>query len=439
MLHVYKSSPVDALTPYPGNARTHSEAQVEQIATSICEFGFTNPVLIDPSGHVIAGHGRLLAAKLLKMPTVPTLTLPPMTETQRRALILADNKLAMNAGWDNDKLRFELSALEVEGFDLEILGWSPEELADLYTVSSGGGDPNDCPSLRPVSRSQLGDCWVLGPHRVVVGDCREQPAWDLLMGKERADICWTDLPYNVDYESAAGKIQNDKMSASDFVEFLRLAFVGIYHVLKAGGACYVCHADTEGLGVRTAFGAAGFKLSGCLIWKKDALVLGRSDYQWIHEPILYGWKPGAKHRWHGGRKNTTITELGAGSPFTALPDGRWQVTIGNQMFIVDALATVEQLVPSLLEEPRPKRSTEHPTMKPVELVERMLINSSRAGDIVVDPFGGAGSTLVAAERLNMSARLMELDPHYADVIIRRWQALSGRSAVRAGSDETFGD
>lgn len=431
----YKSSPIASLTPYAANARTHSEEQVEQIAASIREFGFTNPVLVDEEGGIIAGHGRVLAAQALGWSEVPTLELAGLTPAQRRALVLADNKLALNAGWDVDLLRAEIQGLMDEGYGTDVLGFSADELADLFTVSVGGGDPDAAPPLPETPVSVLGDVWTLGPHRLVVGDSCSQGAYDALLGDERVDICWTDPPYNVAYSAKAGSIKNDDMSDADFAAFLRDAFVGVFQAIKPGGAVYVAHADTERANFTNAFLGAGLKLSGVVIWKKDALVLGRSDYQWIHEPILYGWRPGSRHRWYGGRKNTSVIDLGDGSPFTQLPDGRWQVQVGGQLMVVEGEATVSTVVPSILEEPRPKSSTEHPTMKPVALIERMLKHNARAGDLVLDPFAGSGSTLVAADRLGMSARCIELDPRYADVIIERWQALSGRRATRADGTE----
>lgn len=437
-LRAYKNRPIAGLVPYERNARTHAPEQIEQIAASMREFGFTNPVLVDEAGRIIAGHGRVLAAQSLGWAEVPTLELAGLSDAQRRALVLADNKLALNAGWDVALLRTELQALLDEGYATDVIGFSADELADLFTVvDDSGGDPDDAPPLPEQATTVLGDLWMLGPHRLVVGDACTQGAYDLLLDGERIDICWTDPPYNVAYSAGAGSIQNDDMSDADFLQFLRDAFVGVFQSIKPGGAVYVAHADAGATGAsfRSAFLAAGFKLAACLIWKKDALVLGRSDYQWIHEPILYGWRPGSKRRWYGGRKNTSVVDLGTGSPFTQLPDGRWQVQVGDRLMVVSGEATVETLVPSLIEEPRPKRSTEHPTMKPVGLIERMLAHNARAGDLVLDPFGGSGSTLVAADRLGMAARVIELDPRYADVIIRRWQSLTGRRATRPDGTE----
>jgi DNA modification methylase len=259
------------------------------------------------------------------------------------------------------------------------------------------------------------------------------------MGTELADAVWTDPPYNVAYESAlAGKIKNDDMSAADFGELLSGAFGCLFAVMKPGASIYVAHADTEGYAFRKAFADRGFKLSGCLIWKKNALVLGRSDYQWIHEPILYGWKPGSKHRWFGGRKQVTVQELGDVSPFTQQADGTWAIRIGDQTMVVSGDAKIEGPQPSsVLFHEKPQRSQEHPTMKPVGLIERMLSHSARPGDIVVDAFGGSGSTLMAAERLGMCARLVELDTRFVDVIIRRYQDYTGRQATLESTGETF--
>lgn len=436
-LRSYKALPVDDLVPYERNARTHSPEQIEQIAASIREFGFTNPVLIDEQCRVIAGHGRVLAARSLGMATVPTLELAGLTDAQRRALILADNKLALNAGWDLDVLKAELQDLQTESFDLGLLGWSDEELAELFYVEPGDGDPDDAPGLPEHPVSVDGDVWILGPHRVVCGDSCAVATYEALLGLERVDAIWTDPPYNVAYETKAGKIANDDLSDSDFRQFLVDAFGFMFAVLKPGGACYVCHADTERVNFTAAFQSVGFKLSGVLIWKKDSLVLGRSDYQWMHEPILYGWRPGSKHKWVGGRKNTTVQQLGDSIGFEQQPDGSWCFRNGDRVVVVEGAASAREVIPSVMDEPKPKRNGEHPTMKPVALIERMLRNSARPGDLVLDPFGGSGSTLIAADRLGMSARLIELSPAYADVIIKRWQTYAGRRAVHATTGVEF--
>jgi DNA modification methylase len=266
--------------------------------------------------------------------------------------------------------------------------------------------------------------------------------WDALMRGEVADCVWTDPPYNVAYESRlAGKIENDDLGDREFLEMLRGAFACLASVMKPGAAIYVAHADGEpGYAFRRAFREVGFKLSGCLIWRNNQLVLGRSDYQWIHEPILYGWKPGSRHRWFGGRKQVTVQELGETSPFVQQEDGTWAVRIGDQTLIVEGGAKVTGPSPSsILFHDKPSRSAEHPTMKPVALIERMLCHSARSGDLVVDAFGGSGSTLIAADRLGMSARLVELDPKFVDVIVRRWQEYTGRQGVRESDGRVFDD
>ena len=432
--------PVDALVPYARNSRTHSDAQIEQIAASIREFGFTNPVLVDEAGGIIAGHGRVMAARLLGMAEVPCLRLSHLSEQQKRAYVIADNKLALNAGWDDDMLRAEIEALRVADYDLDLLGFRTDEIADLFAAvaEENTRDPEDAPPLEETAVSKPGDVWILGPHRVLCGSSLEISAWDALMAGEHADICWTDPPYNVAYESKlAGKIKNDDMADVQFRGFLRDALVAVFAVLKPGAPIYVAHSDTEGLNFRWAFRESGLKLSGCLIWRKDQFVLGRSDYQWMHEPILYGWRPGSKHRWYGGRKLSTVLEHGEGGAVTKLADGRWAVRAGDAILIVSGEATIEEHPLSVLFHEKPRRSAEHPTMKPVGLIEKMLRASARAGDIVVDGFGGSGSTLIAADRMGMSARLVELDPKFVDVIVRRWQEYTGRVATLASSGMAF--
>jgi DNA modification methylase len=433
---------VSALVPYARNSRTHSDDQVAQIAASMREFGFTNPVLVDELGGIIAGHGRVMAAKSLGLESVPCIRLAHLTAAQKRAYVIADNKLALNAGWDEAVLRSELAALKLDSFDLSLLGFSGDELDTLNEPpdEEDGRDPDAAPSLLEKAHSRDGDVWVLGPHRVACGDATQADTWERLMGRELADCIWTDPPYNVAYESKAGKIKNDDMSSADFLQLLRRSFAAMFGALKPGGAIYVAHADTEGLNFRRAFADAGFKLSGCLIWRKDSLVLGRSDYQWQHEPILYGWKPGSAHRWYGGRKQTTIQELGEDSPFWQQEDGTWAIKVGDQVLVVDGKAHLMGEIPSsLIRCQKPSRSAQHPTMKPVALIEKQLRFSARPGDVVADAFGGSGSTLMAADRLGMVARLTELDPRYCDVIVRRWQNYTGRPAVHATTGCSFPD
>lgn len=427
------------LVPYARNARTHSDEQVQQIARSIEEFGFTVPLLVRAeTGGVIAGHGRLLAAERLGLTEVPTLEAVGWNDTQVRAYVIADNKLALNAGWDEELLAAELRDLEELGFDMDLTGFSAAELEALDPAKSRFlTDPDDVPDLQATPVSRVGDVWRLGAHRVLCGDSTAEDQVAVLMAGQLADACWTDPPYNVDYQGRAGKIVNDKMKAEAFGVFLSKVMSVAFNVLQPGGPCYVAHADTEGLVFRTAFNLAGFKLSGCLIWRKNALVLGRSDYQWQHEPVLYGWKPGARHRWYGGRKATTISELD-GSVFSQNADGSVLVRVGQESLLVSGTdLRVQPLEPTVLWIDKPARSAEHPTMKPVALIARMLRNSTKPGDVVLDLFGGSGSTLICCETLGLAARICELDPRFVDVIVRRWQELTGFRAVLEGGGGSF--
>lgn len=426
--------PIDDLLPYAQNARTHSEAQIAQVAASIERFGWTNPVLVDGKGRIVAGHCRVLAARKLGYATVPCLRVDFLSEDDLRAYVIADNQLALNAGWDRAILRSEVALLRDAGFSMELLGFSAVDLADLIGI--GDKEADDAPEVQAQAISRLGDLWELGEHRLVVGDSCDPALHRRLMADGQADACWTDPPYNVAYETRAGKIDNDNLSAAEFERFLSAAFEATTASMRSGAPIYVAHADTEGLVFRSVF-ARYFKLSGCLVWAKDVPVLGRSDYQWAHEPILYGWKPGARHPWHGGRRQRTVADLSAvGDSLSQLDDGRWALRLGGRTLLIPAEAKLQEVEPTVIREPRPKRNAEHPTMKPVALIERMLRNSCAKGARVLDPFGGSGSTLVACQRLGLAARLIELSPHYADVIVRRWQALTGGVALCEGRSFT---
>lgn len=441
---------------YAKNARTHSEDQIQTIMDLMMEFGYTNPMLIDEDGGdvVVAGHGRHAAlsnlyalGRRVKLPngrllpewTVPTIDCSGWTEAQRSAYILADNQSALRAGWDMDLLRSELTGLKEGGFDLSLTGFTADELDAIFepVVIERDRDPDAVPDPLPEPKSVPGDVWICGPHRVICGDSTSVASWQKMMGNELADAVWTDPPYNVAYESKAGKIKNDDMGNAEFLDFLRSVYATLLTLMKPGAPIYVAHADTEGLNFRRAFAEAGFKLSGCLMWRKDSLVLGRSDFQWMHEPILYGWKPGAKHRWYGGRKQTTVVELGEGSPFTRQDDGRWAIRVGDKVLSVAGDAVVEEHPGTVLFHEKPRRSAHHPTMKPVGLIEKMLTNSARTGHLILDAFGGSGSTMIAADRLGMAARLSELDPRFTDVCVMRWQNFTGRVATHAETGMPF--
>lgn len=322
---------VATLAPYARNSRTHSKEQIAQIARSMQEFGFTNPVLIDGNGGIVAGHGRVLAAQSLGVGVVPCLRVDWLTEAQKRAYVIADNQLALQAGWDDVILSAEIKELQQDGFALELLGFSNEDLDGLLgdAVLDQKKYPEACPPVvvRPVS--VLGDIWHLGQHRLICGDCTTQTAMDALMNGDLADVCWTDPPYNVKYETAAGKIDNDDLDDASFAKFLGDFYRTTYSAMKPGAAIYVAHAETERSNFTREMLNNGFKLSGVVIWRKNTLVLGRSDYQWIHEPILYGWKKGGPHRWFGGRKKTTVEQLGDGTPFVKRADGKWELHLGG--------------------------------------------------------------------------------------------------------------
>jgi site-specific DNA-methyltransferase (adenine-specific) len=366
---------------------------VAQIAASIKEFGWTNPILVDGSNGIIAGHGRLLAARKLGYTEVPTIELADLTETQKKAYIIADNRLALNAGWDNEMLTIELNDLLADGFALELLGFDPKELDALLEpeVIEGLTDEDAVPDVPDEPTTKLGDIYQLGNHRLMCGDSTSIDAVNKLTNGQGVDMLLTDPPYNVAYEGGTKEkltIQNDSMGNDQFRQFLRDAFVTADTVMKKGAVFYIWHADSEGYNFRGACRDAGWQVRQCLIWKKSSLVMGRQDYHWKHEPCLYGWKDGAGHLWATDRKQTTILEFD-----------------------------------------KPTRNGEHPTMKPVALFEYQMLNNTKGGDLVLDLFGGSGTTILAAEKHGRHSALMELDPKYCDVIVKRWEDFTGKKAV----------
>ncbi len=448
---------VDALLPYARNSKMHSPAQVQIIAGSIQRFGWTNPCVV-ASGTILAGHGRIMAAKQLGLKRVPCIDVSHLSEADRRAYVIMDNRSAeVGASWDLDMLKLETDELRAMGMDLEqMTGFSEEDLAKLLEGiededgAGGNVDPDDAPPLPLEPISRLGDVWVIGDHKVMCGSSLEPSAWNVLLGDEMADLVFTDPPYGVSVgekndsiakaqgrTNKTGSILNDELQDDDLYRFLLPMFQCMFDRMKPGASIYVYHADLQGIAFRTAFRDAGFRVRGCLIWKKNTFSLGRSDHQWIHEPCLFSWKEGARHRWYGGRKQSTFFELGAGSPFQQMEDGRWRVVVGDEVFIVEGDAKVESLTGSVYSAPKPARSDLHPTQKPVELCRRHLRNSARSGNIVVDAFGGSGSTAIAAHMENMKSRLMELDPKYVDVIVQRLQTMTGLQAVNAITGEAY--
>lgn len=388
-----KEKLVSELIPYAQNSRTHSAEQVAQIAASIKEFGWTNPILIDGENGIIAGHGRLMAARKLGYTKVPTIELKDLTEAQRKAYIIADNRLALNAGWDNEMLKLEFDHLAELGFDLELTGFSLDEIEALtpIEVTAGLTDEDEAPPIPQEPKTKPGDIYQLGKHRLMCGDSTSIDHLERLCDGQAVDMWLTDPPYNVAYEGKTKDsltIQNDSMGDDQFRQFLRDAYVAADAVMKPGAVFYIWHADLEGYNFRGAAQDAGWKVRQCLIWKKSSMVMGRQDYHWKHEPCLYGWKEGAGHLWAADRKQTTILEF-----------------------------------------EKPSRNGEHPTMKPVALFEYQMLNNTKGGDIVLDSFGGSGTTLIAAEKNGRVARLMELDPKYCDVIVKRWEDFTGKKAV----------
>lgn len=463
--------PVAELVPYVRNSNTHPQSQLEKIKASLREFGWTNPVLIDEQGGVVAGHGRLLAygqmleaGEVVRFPSgaeipsgsVPVLSCSGWSESQKRAYVIADNRIAMDSILDLDVVAAELADLQGLGFDLSLTGLDGDELDDLLgggdpePDGGGHGDPELVPDVPVDPVSRLGDVWLVGPHRVMCGSSLEPKDWDVLMDGESADCVFTDPPYNVDIgeklasvnkalgrKSKTSGIMNDSMGDGAFYQFLLSMYRCVIDVMKPGASIYVYHADSEGINFRTAFRDAGFKLQSCLTWKKNTFVLSRWDHHPISEPCLYGWKPGAGHKWYGGRKQSTFVDLGDGSPFQKQEDGSWAVVWGDQVFVVSGDARVETVAGSMISEPKPHRSDLHPTMKPVMLVRRHLRNSAQKGELVVDAFGGSGTTMLAAHEEGMVSRLMELDPKYVDVIARRMWAFSGLRPVHAVTGELF--
>jgi len=389
--------PIADLIPYARNSRTHDEAQVAQIAASIREFGWTNPILLDGNNGIIAGHGRVLAAQKLGEIEVPTIELGHMSESQKRAYIIADNTLALNAGWDNEMLITEFLDLKSVGYDLNLTGFSLNEINELNPeVIEGLTDEDAVPEVPIEPKSKLGDIYTLGNHRLMCGDSTSIDAVNELTNGHGVDMLLTDPPYNVAYEGGTKEkltIQNDSMEDEQFRQFLRDAFVTADTVMKKGAVFYIWHADSEGYNFRGACKDAGWQVRQCLVWKKSSLVMGRQDYHWKHEPCLYGWKEGAGHLWAADRKQTTILEFD-----------------------------------------KPSRNGEHPTMKPVALFEYQMLNNTKGGDVVLDLFGGSGTTLLAAEKHGRHAYLMELDPKYCDVIVKRWEEFTGKTAELLNAD-----
>ena len=374
---------IDKLIPYVNNARTHSKEQINKLRSSLREFGFINPVIIGRDYGIIAGHGRVMAAREEGINEVPCVFVDHLTEAQKKAYIIADNRMALDAGWDEEILRVEIEALQAEAFDISLTGFGEDEISDLFGSDKTDVEDDDydlTAALEKAAFVEKGDVWVVGRHRLVCGDATNEDDVATLMDGKRANLIVTDPPYGVSFKSTSGlTIKNDSMKDEEFYNFLHKSFANMVAHTESGGAAYVFHADTEGLTFRKAFIDAGFHLAGVCIWAKNSLVLGRSDYQWQHEPVLYGFLKNGKHRWYSDRKQTTI----------------WNFN-------------------------KPKRNENHPTSKPLDLLSYPIRNSSQENAIIIDTFGGSGSTLMACEATNRICYTMELDEKYASVILRRY-------------------
>ncbi|MFY9192952.1 MAG: site-specific DNA-methyltransferase [Saccharofermentanales bacterium] len=374
---------IDRLVPYARNARTHSKEQILQLRSSLREFGFVNPVIVDKDLNIIAGHGRIMAAREEGLTEIPCVFVEHLTEAQKRAYILADNRLALNAGWDEEILALEFADLKELGFDLEITGFDADEIEKLFADPGGDVADDDFDLTAALEQAAFvlpGDVWTLGRHRLICGDATVSETVKKLMDGRKANLVLTDPPYNVSFESVSGlKIKNDSMKAEQFYIFLLSAFKNLYENLADGGAFYCFHSDSEKVNFFRACVDAGFHYSTTCIWVKNALVLGRGDYQQMHEPVLYAFKNTSKHKWYSDRKQTTI----------------WNFD-------------------------KPKKNADHPTSKPLDLLAYPIANSSQANAIVLDTFGGSGSTLIACEQLDRTCYMLELDEKYASVILRRY-------------------
>lgn len=396
--------PIERLLPYPRNARTHSPEQIAQVAASILEFGWTNPILVGKDNMIIAGHARLAAARRLEMTEVPVIVLAHLSEAQRRALVLADNKLALNAGWDEELLKVELASLADDEFNLEVVGFTEGELDELLAEATVDGEDEQedpVPELATTAVSRTGDVWLLGKHRLLVGDATNRADVERLMAGDTADLVFTDPPYNVDYQGYTEdelKIEGDRMTSEQFRAFLTSVFTSYRAIVKSTASMYVCHPSSWQREFQETIEAAGFEIRCQIIWGKNTFAWGFGRYKFQHEPLFYCHMKGESDAWYGDKSQSTL----------------WQVN-------------------------KPAASRLHPTMKPISLIRRALQNSSRKGNVVVDLFGGSGSTLIACERMNRAARLMEIDPRYADVVIRRWQETARKNGTLQGDGRTFAE
>lgn len=391
--------PTGDIVPYAKNSRTHTKSQISKIAASIQEWGWTNPILAGANKEIIAGHARLEAAKLLKMESVPVIVLGHLTDEQRRALVIADNQLAMSAGWDEELLREELLALKDLDYNLDLIGFDDVELKNILEVEVEEADEDSVPELVETITTRQGDMWLCGSHKVLCGDSTKAEDVSKLLPPASVDMVFTDPPYNVGYEGGTAEamtILNDKMDVGDFIKFLEATFQSYRTIVKPGAALYVCHPSSFQREFQNALEASGFTVRTQIIWAKNTFAWGFGRYKFQHEPIFYAYVTGQKDSWYGDKTQSTL----------------WN-------------------------EKKPAANKIHPTTKPVELIDRALVNSSKAGDTVADLFGGSGSTMIACERRERVCRSIELDPKYVDRIVRRWQEFTGKKATLEETTKTF--
>ncbi|HBY67619.1 MAG TPA: hypothetical protein DEG69_07635, partial [Flavobacteriaceae bacterium] len=395
---------IDRPVPYVRNARKIPQKAIDKVAGSLQEFGWRQPIVVDKEGSVIVGHTRLKAAQKLNYKEVPVHVADKLSEAQVKAYRLADNRTGEETGWDEELLSLEIKELADYDIDIDLTGFNDNEVNKLlnqYAESQQGKIGDDDIPDEIETRSQVGDLWLLGNHRVICGDSTNEENIKKLFDGQKADMMFTDPPYNVDYGGTdhpswkRRSIQNDNMSDAQFVEFIENYLTAAKPYIKQGAPSYICYGERNSIQFLTAFKNAGLHHSSNIIWKKDSLVLGRSDYHYIHEPIFYGWFEGQKHIYYGDRKQQSV----------------WEIK-------------------------RPKRSDLHPTMKPIELIDKAMMNSSKNEDIIYEPFGGSGSTLISAEKNNRVCYAIERDPKYCDTIIQRWEDFTGNKAKQYGRTKT---